>query len=398
MGQSTKSCVEVLAQLRTHISEVDAEKTNTIFIRGFIAGWGAVCPKDLNVFLDQAVADDVWGPMFPDLQLCIALNDEGHLRLMRSITLGKAPSWRYRCLGYGRATDQLTVAQIGSLLGELAVKPDQGLEVAFDVLRMVVHCCDTKDARYRTELQAFCMKFFGEVQWDVFDFHNDNQMHEVEYVIQFAFADASSNVAASIALTNLIETGRGKAQISPNRLGNILMPFFKVFPEVALTVCYFQDSDGSYRTALRILSARLDGHGDSAVGVVSESALIEWCSESPIDRFIFAARTCKLFVWSTPGEDNVTGIASAAMGVLRNAPDKKAILDIFLERFQPMSWSGSLAVIMRQRMMLLDQLKSIEDKGLDFLIDEAKSRFSRVLASEEKQEEIEERSRTGSFE
>ena len=63
-----------------------------------------------------------------------------------------------------------------------------------------------------------------------------------------------------------------------------------------------------------------------------------------------------------------------------------------------MSWSGSLAVIMRQRMMLLDQLKSIEDKDLHFLIDEAKLRFSRVLASEEKREEIEERSRTGSFE
>ena len=54
-----------------------------------------------------------------------------------------------------------------------------------------------------------------------------------------------------------------------------------------------------------------------------------------------------------------------------------------------MSWSGSLAVIIRQRMMLLDQLKSIEDKDLHLLIDEAKLRFSRVWASEEKREEIE---------
>lgn len=398
MGQAAKSCVEILAQLKTHISEVDAEKTNSIFIRGLIAGWGAVCPEDLNVFLDQAVEDDVWGPMFPELQLCIALNDEGHLRLMRSIALGRASCWRYRCLGYGRATDPLTVAQIGSLLGELAVKPDHGLEVAFDVLRMAIHCCDTKDAPYRTELQAFCMKFVGEIQWDFLDFDNDNNMHEVENVIEFAFANASSTVAASIALTNLINTERSKERIMPNRLGNILMPFFKVCPVAALDGCYFQDSDGSYRTALRILSVRLDRHGNSAVGAVSESALIDWCSESPKDRFIFAARTCKLFDWSTQGEDNVTGIASTAMGVLRNAPDKKAILDIFLDRFHPMSWSGSLAVIMRQRMMLLDQLKSIEDRELDFLIDEAKSRFSRVLASEEKREEIEERSRTGSFE
>jgi hypothetical protein len=398
IGQSATSCAEILAPLRTHISAVDAGQTNSTFIRGLIAGWGAVSPEDLSVFLDQAVEDDVWGMMFPDLQLCMALNDEGYLRLMRSITLEKAPCWKYRQLGYGRATDPLTVAQIGNLLSELAVKPDQGLEVVFGVLRMVIHCSDTKDDPYRTELQAFCMKFVAEIQWDFLDLDNDNLIHEVEDIIEFAFTNASSTTAASTALANLVQVERGKARIMPNRLGNILLPFFKVCPMAALEACYFQDGDGTYRTALRILAVRLDRHGDSAVGAVPESALIDWCYQSPVERFIFAARTCKLFDWSTPGEDSVTGIASTAMSVLRNAPDKKEILNIFLDRFHPLSWSGSLAVIMRQRMMLLDQLKSIEDSALDVLIEEAKSRFSRALASEEEREEIEERSRTGSFE
>lgn len=398
IGQAATSCVEILAQLRTHISAVDPGKTNSIFIRGLIAGWGDVNPKHLSAFLDEAVDDEVWGPIFPDLQHSISLKDEGYLRLMRSIALGKAPCWQYRQLGYGRATDPLTVAQIGSLLSALAIKPDQGLAVAFDVLRMVIHCRDTKDGYYITELRAFCIKFVGEVQWDSLDFNNSNLMHEVEGIIEFAFTDASSNSSAFKALNNLVQFEKSKAQIIPNRIGSILMPFFRELPIAALDACYFQDSDGSYRTALRIVTLPFDRHGDSAVGSAPESAVIDWCSHSPADRFIFAAHTCKLFEWSAPGDESVTGIASAATSVLRNAPDPKEILNIFLDRFRPMSWSGSLGSIMRQRLMLLDQFKSIEDAALNVLIEETKARFSRALASEEEREEIEERSRTGSFE
>lgn len=398
MGQSVTSCKELLAQLRTHISATDSGRTNTNFIRGLIAGWGTVHLENLSAFLDEAVGDDVWGPMFPELQLSVAVGDEGHLRLQRSLAVDKAPCWQYRNLGYGRATDSLTVVQIGSLLRALAIKPDQGLVVAVDVLRMVIHCCDTKDNLYKTKLRVFCMTFVSEIEWHSLDFNNNNLMHEVEGIIEFAFTDASSNAAASTALTNLVQIEKRKAMVRPNRIGSVLKPFFRVCPTAALNACYFQDIDGSYLTALRMVTVHLDSHGGTAVGATPESALIDWCNHSPADRFKFAAQTCELFEWSTPGDESVTGIASTAMSVLRNAPDKKVILEIFLSRFCPKSWSGSLAALVRQRLVLLDQLKLVEDAALDVLIDDAKSRFSLALAREEEIEEIEERSRTGSFE
>jgi Holliday junction resolvasome RuvABC ATP-dependent DNA helicase subunit len=74
------------------------------------------------------------------------------------------------------------------------------------------------------------------------------------------------------------------------------------------------------------------------------------------------------------------------------------VIDIFLDRFSPSSWSGSRAAILRTRLGFLDQLNSAEDTALQDLIAEAKSRFSIAVNNEEAREELEQRSQTGSFE
>lgn len=398
MGEAAISCLEILTQLRTQIAEASAKRINSNFIRGLITGWGTVNQDGLNAFLEEAVEDGVWGPMFPEMQICIVLSEQSQLRLLKSLFLDRAPCWQYRYLGYGRATDPLTVAQVGALLTALATKPDQGLSVAIDILCMVIHCCDTKDNGYRDELRAFCRTFVSSIEWSALNFDNDNEIHRVQGVIEFAFTAAASDGTASNALERLVKTGRAKARILPDRLGSILLPFFKACPFAALDACYFYDTDGSFDSALRLLSVHMDRHGDSAVSATPEVALIEWCNRSPIDRFIFAGHTCKLFDWSSPGEDSVTGIAEVAMRLLRNAPNRSEIFGIYLERFHPLSWSSSLAAILRQRVTLLDQMRSIGDVTLDALVNEAQTKFKLAVAREEAREETDERMQTGSFE
>lgn len=398
IAQAVASCTELFVEIKTQVTRTGLGIPNTSFIGGLIAGWDAAKAQGLSEFLDGAVNDEVWGSIFPELQLSIGLDDQGSMRLQQALVSDRAPVWFYRGLGYGRATDPLTVVQIGNLLTALAAKPDQGLTVAVDVLCMVIHCCDTKDDGYKAELRAFCREFVCRIEWGALDFDDDNEIHHVQGVIEFGFTDAASNAAASIALERLVKTEIGKFRIMPNRLGSILLPFFKACPFAALDACYFQDIDGSYDNALRLLSVHLDRHGDSAVGATPEAALIEWCNRSPVDRFIFAARTCKLFDWSSPGEDSVTGIAEVAMSVLRNATNRSEIFGIYLERFHPLSWSSSLSAILRQRVTLLDQMRSIGDVTLDALIDEAQTKFKLAVAREEAREETDERTQTGSFE
>ncbi len=398
IGEAATSCTAIFNQLKIHFLDMVSNRPNTVFIRGLVAGWGASKPKDVGNFLDDAVSDDVFGQVFPELQLCIPLDDKGYSRLLKSMALGKAPSRQYRYLSYGRATDALTVEQIDNLLSALAAKPDDGLHAAFDVLHMVIFGSDTKDHLYKTALRTFCMKFIGAVEWTSLDLHNENLMHEVKEVIEYGFTDANSNLVAASALLRLVENERNSELPLPSRLGELLLPFFKICPIAALDACYFQDMHGSYHSALRMLTVGLGRNQSYAVSAVPDSDLINWCNQSPTDRFLFAAQTCKLFDGLSPHDENVTGIASSAVYVLWNAPAKKRVIDIFLERFSPSFWSGSRAAILRARLGFLDQLKSTEDAALNALIAEAKSRFSLVLNSEQAREESEERSQTGSFE
>jgi hypothetical protein len=339
--------------------------------------------------------------VFPALQLSIGLNNLAYARLIRCLEFGKAPAIEFQHLGIGRATDSLSVAQVASLISRLVTKPDDGLAVGIDVLDMVIHCADNKNEEYLRELRAYCLKFIGEIDWTSIDLRNDALTRKLEQIIECGLSGEVPHAAASKALNRLIHVERSNAKILPRRLGRILMPFFKRYPEEALNACYFQDHQGGYSSALRLVSVELDGRGDSAIKAVPEEALINWCILSPDERCTFLAQTCGFLEKSKPdglGDESVISISSTAKSVLAHAPDKKKVLEIFADRCQPMFWSGSRSLILRQRFQLLDQLTPDNDEGLQVLIDNAKASLSKIIEREERSEQDWERSRTTSFE
>ena len=263
---------------------------------------------------------------------------------------------------------------------------------------LTIHCTDTKDEKYKEELRAYCLKFVGELDWCLIDLTNENLLHHLEHVIIFSLDSSEPHEAATKTLNRLIQQERAGKRIFPRRLGNVLLPFFKKCPIEALDSVYTKDE---HTALMRMLTVRLDRHGDTAIGVVPEEALIEWCKVSPEDRCVFAAQTCKLFERPNPGESSdlaVIGISSAAKTLLALAPDKKVVLDTLVGRFSPNSCSGSRAAIMRQRFEHLDELNPTGDQELRLLIEEMKVRVSKHIESEEQREQDRERSETGSFE
>ena len=398
VGQASVSAQQILVRLRPLIKNPPANGFDLQFIGGLISGWNQAKPDDVSAFLDNAVVDDVWGPLFPNLQLAIELDQAGYLRLIKSLEIGRVSSWRYINLGCGRKTDPLTVSQISALLSLLATKPDEGLAAAIDVLNVVIHCMDTKDEQYKAGLQAYCLKFVGELDWSLIDLANENFVHHLERVIIFALDGSEPHEAAAKTLNRLIQQERSRNRTFPRRLGKVLLPFFKKCPVETLDAVYTKDEHAALS---RMLTIRLDRHGDTAIGAVSEEILVEWCKASPEDRCVFAAQTCKLFERHNPGESSdeaVMGISSTARNLLALAPDKEKVLETLVSRFHPNSWSGSLAAIMRQRFQHLDQLNPTGDAELTPLIEEMKSRLSKFIESEELREQARERSESSSFE
>jgi hypothetical protein len=392
VGQAAISPGDILDRAKQVLSTLGTNEVNSLFIQGIVAGWNKQKPLEAAEFLDRALADDIWGGMFPELQMEAGLDDAAHNRLMKCLEMGKTPVWRFNCLGIGRATGLLSLEQIASILSTLARKPEGGTAVAIDVLCRIIHCIDNKCPEYRSELQAYCSRFISEIDWKLINLDDNKFLYHLETVITFALAGGSPHNEAIEAMRNLILFVKSSSKHIPLNLGKTLLPFFKEYPSEALNACYVQDKNDSYDTTLRMLSIFPEESGETAVSAVTENELIIWCNSSPNDRFIFAAQTCKLLEQS---KSNGQTISSTAKTVLKHAPDKKVVLGLLIDRLVYCSRSYSTK---RERLPLLDQLNCDNEQELQAIIDNAKERISNIIAMEEQQRLEWERSRIASFE
>ncbi|WP_440659180.1 hypothetical protein [Ensifer adhaerens] len=125
---------------------------------------------------------------------------------------------------------------------------------------------------------------------------------------------------------------------------------------------------------------------------------MEWCAESPTDRYPFIAETCALFVPKTSEDQPQERLSELAGEVFRRAPDQEHILEIYLQRLMPMSWSGSRAAKLQRRLGILDDLLAQAHPDQKQMLSEARARMLRVVAEMGQREDEIESTRNETFE
>jgi len=80
-------------------------------------------------------------------------------------------------------------------------------------------------------------------------------------------------------------------------------------------------------------------------------ALITWCEQAPTRNYPLAAQIVEFA--NKTGEILPDAWSEAGTSLLRHCPDQVAVLRIYIQRFRPMSWSGSRAAIMEANAQLL---------------------------------------------
>ena len=396
IGQESADVAGLMEKARALIAEAVSGSVSLIFIRGVLSGWNKAQPIEVASFLDRALYDGVWGKWFPELQLRVQLDTSGYERLLKSLELGTSPIWQYQYLGMGRATDPLSIGQIYNLVDGISTKLN-GHAVAFDVLGMVIHCAAEKDDLYRSELGRLSISFLRNLDWSNVQSGNGRIDHELEVILEFALGTPEADAEKLDVLHNLIAFERSSRRSFSYEGGRLLAPFFKHFPRETLDAIYVPDDDGTYRTAMRVVSKTDSDKRETAAQRVPTDALIEWCEISPADRYVFAAETCRLFEKGSEDSKSKT-ISDVAVRILAAADDKARVLNIFIRRLRPKSWSGSLSAVLRERLPLLGKLNPTGDSAMQVKIDEAQKDFSDWISKEEKSEEAEERARSESFE
>ena len=194
----------------------------------------------------------------------------------------------------------------------------------------------------------------------------------------------------------------GLSGVGKTRLVQALFDQRIITEQPTLDAVYVADEDGEYITACRLVSLSMGEQQKTAISEVPDDILIEWCDISPEERYIFAADTCQLIEksYSDQSPTNTTlALSAVAKSDFAGAKDKKAVLEVFSNRFHPRSYyDGSLSAILKKRLELLPTLNPTDDEALRIQIAPAEEALKTIIAAIAAREEAEERSRTGSFE
>lgn len=398
----------LLDAAKEHIASATPGAVGVLFLRGLLNGWHHASPACAEKFLDSAVTDEIWVKWIMDLH-CIPMNQAAYNRIHRSIKAGNTPAWQYSYLGMGRKTDSFSVAEIGELLCAIALLPDGG-GVFLDVLSMVVHCASDHDDAYKESLAITCLNLLRSAEWGKLLGDRANSGYHIESILEFSLKRLASSEAALEVLNGLVTCARTMeiSYTARDAIKDAISMFLRHMPRQALDAIYVSGEEAYYRQMSPVIGRPYNDRKETALSVVPVDVLVDWCNASPPDRYVFAARSCKLFDTRSRASEEHTNVDSVddsdlvisdtALALLANAPDKKAVIEAYLKRFTPSGWSGSLAEILKKRIPLLDTLSLGNKEQLKPVLATARASLERRIVVEELREDEEERERTGSFE
>lgn len=371
----------LLDAVRAYMQYAERAELSLVWIRGLLAGWREADPDAVESFLNGATDDVVWQDWFVELQVQSELDAKAFGRLLKVLDQSRCPTVQFGYLAMGRATDTLTVSQIVSLSNKLALRPDRGLVTALDLLAMVIHCADGKDEQYKRELGESLLAFLGGINWSLLNADHGQVEHDLNLVSRFALQRARSESSVASILTRILQVDEADRSLHRDVRRVALKPFFEFFPRLALEMVCVPDEDGTFRLAIGLISDPYSEERETALELVPKEVLLDWCNEQPEIRYVFAAGACRLFE-KQDNEKTALTISDSAAAIFASAPDKSAVLEKFIRRFDPRFSSGSRADILETRLSVLDHLATNEHEANRSMINAAKARLQKWIAAE----------------
>lgn len=320
---------------------------NVQVLRGFL---NAVFERDRSIFeqiLDEAMDRVSLAKWVPVLQLSAPLDDRGCMRLLASMDNPAVPAWVFQYLSFGRATQPLEDKRLAQILQRLSIKPD-GLDVAIDILYMHVHDNPNPMGRRLTDVARNLIVNVPLAK------NNHRFDHEFAGVIKKFLVGPDAEPVARQILTAVRE-GLANYTLPRYDFTETLAALFMTQPFLALDILVGDEpGDANARSRRHSLAG---GRHSSALTDISVEVLVKWCREGGPERW---ARVAPLVPAFEPGGGkNCPRWSKQVLGLLHHAPRPIDVAASLVALIEPMSWSGSRADAIRQRLPLLNQLADV---------------------------------------
>jgi hypothetical protein len=364
------------------------ESRDLRLLKGFLAEtWNEDC--DLaHSFFDDIANDSAVVTVLPFLHFPGQLDERSLGRLKRVLLEGIVPVGMYVSLGAG-LTNDLPEEDFIDLLTLIDAQRD-GFDVAVVILHMHFFSDQSAGREPSRELLDVGKVLLRKVQ---FNSINSQQEYHLSGLINSCLGDAQGAAVATEIIERLkIAVAAHEALPFENR--ELLSSLIKIQP-IAVLDKLFAVVDPERGAFLSALTPR-HIQRTNVMDRVPIDLLIGWANRDAGGRYPIIAAIISFSVQS--GDDTDSVWSDQAKALLINAPRPEDVLDIFVARFPPTAWTGSLAAVMETNGRLLDRIEADFPPSLIQIFSTAKERFADRVARERQSETERDRVRDERFE
>lgn len=364
------------------------EQRKVAVLIGFLAKLWELNPELEHQLLDSTEEHPALLEELPALHSAVQLDERSVQRLIQALSTGVASVWKCQSLATYRTIGDAPSCALRDLLLTIARQTD-GFDVAMAILSTRLYWDRTKSREHEPELLATGRELLLRVQ-----FRNENQHpgYELDVVATACLVGPDSGPVAR-EVTERLKQAVAKHEIYVHSAKDLLTALFKREPLVVLDTllaCNEEEYVG-----IRMLR-QFDDDQDHPLDAIASETLITWCNADPERRYELVASIIKFAHRPEPKGPLIWSGHAATL--LANAPDRMRVLEAFIVRFKPSTWSGSRATQMETNARLLDSLEAIFPAELMDQVSRAKSHFAQEVERERVNETARDRTRHERFE
>jgi hypothetical protein len=379
----------IWSKLVDGLAHIPPDQRNVQVLRGFLAELWETGRDLAQQLLDAALSEPALIAFAPILHSAVQLDARGVERLKQALKSGLVPVWMYRNLALGRTMDHVGGGDLRNLLLMIAEKPD-GFEVALHLLVMRFHSDRSAQLPNDPELVEAGRALLRQMRFGQDTQRSDHELAEI------ARACLVGPEAAPLAAEVAGRLRRAVAAYETYSLDNDdLLKALLAVQSMAVLDALFEGDEQEQQAGVDVFDHLLDDRGNPADEISCET-LVTWCSQDRARRYAVAASFISFARRAEEGGPKVW--SEHAKALLAAAPDPASVLAVFVERFRPMSWSGSLAAQIEANARLLDDLDEIETPAVKAMVSAAKVNLAAEVTKERERETAEDRARDERFE
>jgi hypothetical protein len=336
-------------EFRAQLSQFEESKRNYQVLSGFLNGVFEKKPSFLDEFLDEAVTDEILSPVFPWLQASVLINRKGVDRLKYSLDIGKSPISQYTHLADGRAHETINDADLCDLLKIISSKPN-GIQVSIKILAMRLF--------NKESVPSDIIVSIGQELILNYPFtRKENNLTEMDYeltsIIEACFVNDSAKDNAKDLCNKLVQAYTNHDLYSLDYRG-VLNSLAKIQPEAFLDAFLEKNSELSYWIT-HMFKRDIDIE-PNPLSHIDDQLIINWCEENPEIRYPKVASA--IIPFQSRDQESILKWTSLALNIIDRHTNPIVVLNEFRSSLRPMSWWGSLAEMMQNRLSLISELKN----------------------------------------